>query len=67
MAQSIEKMNKNIDYMGDGVYIEFDGFGYIIRANHHEQDSCTDQIYIEPSVLKKITNFVLRMQEQRGE
>jgi hypothetical protein len=47
----------DISYMGDGVYIQFDGYGYILRANHHSEDSCTDQIYIEPDVLKKIINF----------
>ena len=24
-----------IEYMGDGVYIEYDGYGYWLRANHH--------------------------------
>ena len=48
----------DISYMGDGVYIQFDGYGYILRANHHSEDSCTDQIYIEPDVLK---NIIIKM------
>ena len=47
----------NISYLGDGVYIQFDGFGYILRANHHKEDYCTDQIYIEPEVFTSLIKF----------
>jgi hypothetical protein len=36
------------DYAGDGVYVEYDGFGFWLRANHHTDALCTDKIYLEP-------------------
>ena len=56
----------NLSYIGDGVYITFDGYGYILRANHHEEDQCSDQIYIEPCVLRKLINFDKAMKSKYG-
>ncbi len=47
----------DISYLGGGVYIAFDGYGYILRANHHDEYMCSDQIYIEPNVFKKLINY----------
>lgn len=49
------------DYLGDGVYAEFDGFGIWLRANDHRDGLCTDKIYIEPSVLESLVGFYKRM------
>lgn len=46
------------DYIGDGVYVEFDGFGVWAKANHHEHP--TDQVYFEPMVLKGFIRFLRR-------
>lgn len=43
------------DYIGDGVYALFDGFGIWLHANDHEHP--TDRIYLEPGVLKGLKNF----------
>jgi len=48
---------KKHSYIGDGVYAQFDGFGFWLRANHHTDEMCTDKIYIEPSVLKSLNDF----------
>ena len=53
----------NIGYMGDGVYIQFDGYGYTLRANHHDEHFCNSQIYIEPDVLEMINKFAKQMNE----
>ena len=55
---------KNMDYMGDGVYIEWDGYAYWLRANDHRDGYCTDKICLEPSVLAAINRFVARMGEE---
>jgi len=53
-----------IDYIGDGVYILFDGSGFELRANDHANP--TDIIYLEPSVLKALNNFTeIFLQKER--
>lgn len=42
-------------YLGDGVYCKFDGFGYWLHANHHENP--TDRIYLEPEVYYALVEF----------
>jgi hypothetical protein len=46
------------DYLGDGVYVIFDGFGLELRANHHEFP--TDKIYLEPEVFEALNRFWIR-------
>lgn len=48
------------DYLGDGVYVHFDGVGIELRANDHEDPS--DRIYFEPEVLAKLLGFIERCQ-----
>jgi hypothetical protein len=43
------------DYLGDGVYAFFDGFGLELRANDHLNP--TDTIYLEPLVLEALNRF----------
>ena len=43
------------EYLGDGVYAIFDGFGIWLHANDHLNP--TDKIYLEPSVLKALNEF----------
>jgi hypothetical protein len=40
-------------YIGDGVYAEFDGYGIWLKANV----PTTDEIYLEPEVLKALNRF----------
>jgi len=43
------------EYLGDGVYAIFDGYGIMLHANSHEYP--TDKIYLEPEVLKDLNRF----------
>lgn len=48
-------------YLGDGLYVRFDGFSFILRAprargNHY--------VAMEPSVLLEFEQFVKRTKEQ---
>lgn len=43
------------NYLGDGVYVKFDGYGIELRANNHETP--TDVIYLEPFVLENLIKF----------
>mgnify|MGYP005839422769 CR=1 FL=1 len=53
------------DYIGDGVYVEYDGFGIWLKAN--DPDLPTDQVYLEPEVLKELNSFAERMKHIRME
>ena len=50
------------DYLGDGAYVEFDGFNIILKANHHEFP--TDKVYLEPQVLENFLNFIKRIKNE---
>ncbi len=52
-------MNDNEDYIGDGVYTEFDGCGITLKANDFYAP--TDTIYLEPEVLSALFQFAKRM------
>ena len=55
-------MDKNTqDYIGDGVYVKYDGWGILLKANDPGQP--TDQIYLEPDVLARLNQFAERMIE----
>lgn len=43
------------EYIGDGVYAIYDGWGIELRANHH-LDS-TDKIFLEPEVFDALVKF----------
>ena len=43
------------DYIGDGVYTEFDGYGIWLKANDHRTP--TDKVYLEASVLRGLIRF----------
>ncbi len=51
-------------HLGDGVYAQFDGYGFWLRANHHSDEHCTDKIYIEPSVLKNLNEYYAHLLKQ---
>ena len=50
-----------VTYLGDGVYIEPDGFGICLRANDHREAYATDNIYLEPKVLKALMEYSERI------
>lgn len=47
------------DYIGDGVYVEYDCGGIMLKANDHLDP--TDTIYLEPEVLEALIRFAKRM------
>lgn len=49
------------DYIGDGVYVEFDGQGISLNAN--DPTNPTDSIYLEPEVCAGLMRFIKRIQK----
>lgn len=46
---------ENIKYVGDGVYVLFDGHGVCLKANDHLNP--TDEIYLDRSVLEELVRI----------
>lgn len=52
------KPKVNQEYLGDGVYCEFDGMGLALRANDHQAPIA---IYLEPEVLAELVGYARRV------
>lgn len=48
-------MDKVETYLGAGLYVEFDGFGFTLRAPRAEGDHW---VYLEPLVLQRFEDFI---------
>lgn len=48
-------MENKTEYLGDGLYAVFDGYGIQLRANDRERP--TDTVYLEPAVLSALKRF----------
>ena len=53
------------DYLGDGLYADFDGYQIILAANDKNSGNPTDRIALEPSVLAAFFRYVERIKELR--
>ena len=53
----------NEQYLGDGVYVKFDGYRFMLMANIH--GTPTDIIYLEPSVVKSLFEFIEKQRENK--
>jgi len=42
---------RKTEYIGDGVYAEFDGLGIWLRTGDHRKELADDSIYLESDVL----------------
>ena len=60
MAEN-ERDPRTREYLGDGVYAIFDGYGIWLHANDHENP--TDRVYMEPAVLEALLQFDKRVRE----
>lgn len=43
------------EYLGDGVYAVYGGYGIELRANHHLTP--TDTVFLEPEVFEALVKF----------
>ena len=51
-------MEQPKEYLGDGVYAIFDGYGIWLHANDHKNP--TDKVYLDPYVLETLNRFYKR-------
>lgn len=52
-------MNENNKYLGDGVYVSFDGYQIWLAANHHENKV----IALEPAVMQQLIEYCKSLKE----
>ena len=50
------------DYLGDGVYAEFDGYAITLKANDNKFP--TDEIYLEPEIFMALIRFKNRCEKE---
>lgn len=50
-------MAKQEEYLGDGLYVSFDGWQFRLRAPRENGDHV---VYLEPSALKQFNEFAKR-------
>jgi hypothetical protein len=43
-------------HIGDGAYLHFDGYGFELRANHHEHP--TDRVYIDGMCVRTLIRLL---------
>jgi len=53
------------DYLGDGLYADFDGYQIILSANGRVggPDS-TDKVALEPGVVQAFINYIIRLRKE---
>jgi hypothetical protein len=50
--------SKNADYIGDGVYVDFDGYQIEVRANSPDNPMA---VALEPAVMRSLIRYAVRM------
>ena len=55
-------MNANKSYLGDGVYVDFDGFALVLTTENGIETSNT--IVLKPEVYVALTRYVARLKEK---
>jgi len=53
-------------YLGDSVYVEFDGNGLILTTENGLPDGPSNTIYLEPEVSIALVEFIERLVEGAG-
>jgi hypothetical protein len=67
LAQKGLDMDEKADYLGDGVYVKFDGYHIVLMANNRENP--TDTVALDPHVLKLFLRWLenLKASEEKRE
>lgn len=55
----------DVHYLGDGLYVAFDGYQLCLMANSPTEP--TDTVYIEPQVWSQLVAYVERLKTVREE
>jgi len=53
--------NENIEYLGDSVYAEWNGFSIELKVNSHLSETV---VYLDPEILEALNNFYKKQTEK---
>lgn len=53
----------NKEYLGDSVYVEFDGFGLTLTTNNGYPDDPRNEIYLEPKIVENMIKYFDKIKE----
>jgi len=52
------------DYLGDGLYVDFDGYQIILSANDRVGGpGSTGRVCLDPDVMRSFTRYIIRLRE----
>jgi hypothetical protein len=54
-------MDENNSYLGDGVYVSFDGYQIWLAVNHHENKV----VALDPDVFTRLCEYVVFLEEKK--
>lgn len=54
-------MDSKSIYIGDGVYVEFDGYYIVVRVNSHTNDPV---VFLEPEVMEALISYYEKLKTQ---
>jgi hypothetical protein len=54
--KEIKESGLKPEYLGDGLYVKYDGIQFCLMANHHEYPS--DKVYLEDKVLENFFEYI---------
>ena len=55
------------EYLGDGLYADFDGYQICLAANDRVSGNPTDKVYLEPRVVDAFWRYVEKLKEESDE
>lgn len=50
----------NKQYLGDSVYVDFDGFGFVLTTENGYPDDPRNRVVLEPEVYEALAKYVER-------
>jgi hypothetical protein len=54
-------------YLGDSVYVEFDGLGLILTTENGKETDPSNQIYLEPEVYTALVKYIENLKNLKKE
>lgn len=46
------------EHLGDGAYISFTGYSFLLTANHHDPEFATDTVSIDINDVDRLLQFI---------
>ena len=46
-----------VEHLGDGAYVTFTGYSYMLTAGHHLPEEASDVVHLEPEALEALIRF----------